>query len=302
MATLFAILSMTLFSTANIAINRGYDGKTQSAGAFLSILITCGFSLAIWAALGLHDGWSRMTREGVAWFALAGVLTVFFGRVFLYASIQYLGAVRASAVKRLNPFFSVLLGVLLLGEVVAGSALWGMLLIAASFALLIREDLRSPAAAGTGARRRLERIVFLGYVYGPLAAFAYASGYVARKQGLLVLPDPLLGTLIGALAGIVVFVIAAGFLKNYRDDLRQTFTGCNPWLLLGGVLSSSGQICYFVALNHGTVSRIALITSMEVFLTIFLSMVIFRSRERVTQQVLLAAGLGVLGTALVILG
>lgn len=45
-----------------------------------------------------------------------------------------MGAVRALAVKRLNPRFSVMLGVLLLGESFDVAILIGMLLIGSSFA------------------------------------------------------------------------------------------------------------------------------------------------------------------------
>ncbi len=294
---------MTLFATSNIAVIRGFDGRTRSAGAFVSIVITFLLSFAIWGLMGLSSGWSPISATALAWFALAGLLTIFFGRVFLYASIQHLGAVKASAIKRLNPFFSVLLGVLLLGETLNPELLTGMALICASFYVLVRQTLRSGRSpegrtAGPGA---LERLKNLGYLYGPVSAFAYASGYVARKQGLLILPDAALGTMLGALTGIVAFVAASQVASSYREDIRQTFTTWNPWLLLAGVLSSLGQLSYFVALNHSSISKIALITSMEVFVTMFLSVVVFRSKEKLSRDVVAAAILGAVGTVLVIL-
>lgn len=294
---------MALFSTANITIIRGFDGKTRSGGAFLSIIITFVLSFAIWTALGLRNGWSPINRTAVTWFVVAGILTIFIGRVFLYASIQHLGAVRASAIKRLNPFFSVLLGVVLLGESVNGKLMVGMALICTSFVVLVRQTLKTTHQQDREVARQgaLDRIVNLGYLYGPVSAFAYASGYVARKQGLLILPDAALGTMVGALSGIVVFVVTSRFIGSYRDDLRQTFTVFNPWLLLAGILSSLGQLCYFVALSHSSISRIALITSMEVFVTIFLSTAVFRSKEKITIDVVVAGSLGVLGTVFVIL-
>jgi drug/metabolite transporter (DMT)-like permease len=299
----FAILSMTFFSSANIAINRGYDGKTRSAGVFLSIVITFLLSAAIWTYFGLREGWPPFNRDAVAWFALAGLLTMFFGRVFVYQSIQYLGAVRASAIKRLNPFFSVLLGVMLLGERVSGPMMLGMALICTSFAVLIHQSLKSaPEKVQHGVKHsRLDRIINLGYLYGPISAFAYALGYVARKQGLLIVPDAALGTMIGAMTGIFVYIIVSRFIKGYRDDLRKTFTVFNPWLLAAGIFSSLGQLSYFVSLTYIGISKIALITSMEVFATMFLSVAVFRSRVKMTTDVLVAGGLGVLGTAFVIL-
>jgi len=294
---------MTLFASANITIIRGYDGETRSGGAFLSIVITFLLSLVIWLILATRDGWPTFNRTAVAWFVLAGFLTIFIGRVFLYASIQHLGAVRASAIKRLNPFFSVMLGVVLLGESVSSMMMVGMVLICTSFIVLVRQSLttvgvREPRKENESA---LTRIINLGYLYGPVSAFAYASGYVARKQGLTILPDAAFGTMVGALTGIVFFVLTSRFIESYRDDLRKTFTVYNPWFLLAGIFASFGQICYFVALSYTSISKIALITSMEVFVTVFLTFVVLRSRENLTLEVLVAAGLGVVGTAFVIL-
>lgn len=302
MGAAFAILSMTLFSIANIAVIRGFDGKTRSGGAFLSIVITFLLSLVIWVGARLHNGWSSIAAGGIVWFAVAGILTIFIGRVFLYASIQHLGAVKASAIKRLNPFFSVLLGVLLLGESLNGTLTAGMALICVSFYVLIRPTLkRGQSGAEEQSPGALERLKNLGYLYGPVSAFAYASGYVARKEGLLILPDAALGTTVGALTGIIVFVMMSRFVASYRDDIRQTFTIFSPWLLFAGIAASLGQLFYFVALSHSSISKIALITSMEVFVTMFLSIFVFRDKEKLTAGVVLAACLGVLGTVLVIL-
>ena len=294
---------MTLFAIANITIIRGYDGKTRGGGAFLSILITFLLSFFIWLILAARNGWPSFNQTAVAWFVLAGFLTIFIGRVFLYASIQHLGAIRASAIKRLNPFFSVLLGVVLLGESVTGLMMVGMALICTSFVVLVRQSVNTVGARVPKVEKQsaLDRMINLGYLYGPVSAFAYACGYVARKQGLMILPDAAFGTMVGALTGIVFFLITSRFIESYRDDLHKTFTVYNPWFLFAGIFASLGQLCYFVALSYTTISKIALITSMEVFITVFLTVVVFRSRENLTGEVIVAAGLGVVGTVLVIL-
>ncbi len=303
MGEALAILSMTMFAMTNIAIVRGHDGKSRSSGAFLSIVITFLMSTVIWMIMVLRNGWPDVNATVVAWFALGGFLTIFVGRVFLYASIQHLGAVKASAVKRLNPFFSVLLGVLILGETISLPMLAGMLLIVLSFAVLVRQAVffTGKESLRVGKQSAFDRFLNLGYLYGPVSALAYAAGYVARKQGMMVLADSALGTMIGALTGIIFFVITSGFINSYRDDLRKTFTVFNKWFLMAGCLSTFGQIAYFTALNYIGISKIALITSMEVFVTMILSTVIFVSKEKLTVDVIVAAGLGFLGTAFVIL-
>lgn len=303
-----ALCSAGCFAAANVTITRG-AAKGEDNGAFLSILLTMTIACAWW--LWGNAGHALPTPDPVSllWFGGAGVLTIFIGRVFLYASVQRLGAVAASAVKRLNPLFSVLLGVLLLGEAFDGAMLVGMLLIGASFAVLISQSLRAArpatgavAATGSSAARPSLRATLanLGYFYGPVSALAYAFGYVARKQGLAGMPDPAFGTMFGAIVGALVFVLIARFVDSYKLALRQTFSSFNPWLFAAGVLSSAGQLLYFAALGSSSIARCAMLSSMEAFFTIFFTVLVTRSRRQLTAPVLLACALGVAGTAFIV--
>jgi drug/metabolite transporter (DMT)-like permease len=311
---LLALLSACCFAAANVTIVRG--ARSRDNGAFLSILMTAAIAGVVWMYGGLRTGWPQVNAVGMIWFAAAGVLTIFIGRVFLFASVQHLGAVQASAVKRLNPFFSVLLGVLVLGEPFDSTMMIGMLLIFSSFGVLLKQSMAptsrsvtagnarpTPRSSGSesAAQSWAAKLAGLGVFYGPVSALAYATGYVARKQGLTALPDPAFGTMFGSVVGAIFFVLAARFVDSYRHAVRNALTTFSPWLFAAAVLSSMGQLLYFTALSYSTISRVALISSMEVFVTIFLTVAIFRSREQLNAPVLLAACLGVAGTAFIVL-
>lgn len=304
MGEMYALLSAACFAASNVTITRGADRDARDNGAFLSILLTAAIASLAMLVLPHPGGHRHGTAAGVAFFVASGVLTVFVGRVFLYASVQHLGAVRASAVKRLNPVFSVLLGVTLLGEPVGLSMAAGMTLIFVSFGLLAMQSWRSrhDVVASTSRRRRgvLARLGNLGYFYGPVSALAYATGYLARKQGLTAMPDPNLGTFIGAVAGALAFLLAALFIDSYRVAVRSTFGAFKPWLIAAGMMASFGQLLSFVALNTSTISRVALIGSMEVIFTMLLSVWVLGGRERMTRLTIIAALLSVLGAGLVI--
>ena len=296
-----ALCSAGCFAAANVTITRG-AAKGQDNGAFLSILLTMAIAGAWWLWRSAGDGFPASNMTSMLWFAIAGVLTIFIGRVFLYASVQRLGAVPASAVKRLNPLFSVLLGVLLLGESFDWAMAAGMLLIAASFAVLIRQSLTSVRPAEGEAQRSLRAtLANLGYFYGPVSALAYAFGYVARKQGLVGMPDPAFGTMFGSIVGALVFVLIARFVDSYKVALQRTFSVFNPWLFAAGVLSSAGQLLYFAALNGSSIARCAMLSSMEAFFTIFFTVLVTRSGKQLTAPVLLACALGVAGTAFIVI-
>jgi drug/metabolite transporter (DMT)-like permease len=296
MGDALAIASASCFAVSNITIARGARPEAEDNGAFVSLLITTAISALGWIAWGIARGFEPVTATALAWFAGAGVFTAFVGRVFFYASVQHLGAMRSSTMKRLNPFFAVLLGVLVLGETLTAGMAIGMLLIIASFAALVSGARPGAAARPTAGARLLN----IGYVYGPVSALGYASGYLLRKMGLAEAHDAFLGAMVGCVVGAALFLATAAFNKDYRTAVRATFLRPNAWLMGAGVMSSFGQILYFAALNVSPMSRVALISSMEVFVTLFLGFALLRKRETITPALLVAAALGVAGTAFII--
>ena len=276
-----------------MTIARG-TGRGDDNGAFLSLLLTAGIAGTGWLVEGCVRGFEAVTLVGLAWFCAAGVFTMFIGRVFLYTSVQHLGAMRASALKRFTPFFSVLLAVLVLHETLNRGAIAGMALIVASVVLLVRGAFRRDA--GVAAQNPSS----IGYLFGIASGLGYAGGSLLRKMGLADAPDALLGAAVGSMVGALLFAITALFHGGYARALRSAFGRPNPWLIAAGVASSCGQIFTFAALNTSPVSRVALIGSMEVFITFALAAIFLRKHEKLTLPVASAATLGVAGTALIL--
>ncbi len=292
----FALASATCFAISNVTIARGARPEAEDNGAFVSLILTTLIAGALWLALGLARGFEPVTPRALLWFAGAGVFTAFVGRVFFYASVQRLGAMRSSTLKRLNPFFAVVLGVAVLHEQLTGGMAIGLVLLAASFGVLMTGSgaVRSEAKPGA------PRLARFGYFYGIVSALGYASGYLLRKMGLAEAHDALLGATAGCFVGAMLFLATATFNADYARAVRATFARPNYWLVGAGTMSSFGQILYFAALNESPMSRVALISSMEVFVTLFLGFVFLRSRERLTPALVLAALLGVAGTVFIV--
>jgi drug/metabolite transporter (DMT)-like permease len=307
MGDILALLSAIAWASANVIIGvgqrRNAAARSADSGAFLSILLTAALAGAVWVVSGGGRPWeSPAALRGTVWFGVAGVLTIFVGRVFLYSSVRSLGPVRASSLKRLLPFFSVLLGVLVLGEALSPMLLAGMVLIFGGFVVLLRESRAAsvgdlPLTPAQGAARSLAH---LGFFYGTVSALAYAAGNVARKYGIDLLPDAAFGAMFGAVVGAVLFLLTALFAKSYAEAVRSTFTGFNPWFWSAGLLSSAGQILFFMAIDLSTLSRAAMIVSTEVFLTLILTVIFVRRQDKVTLAVVLAAALGGIGTIVIL--
>lgn len=282
---ILAAASALAFSFANVFISRTTTSRGDK-GVLFSVVMTLGFSLVLWLMLegAARDSW-RLGRDewrGVGLFAAAGVTVMVFGRNLLFASVRLLGVSRASSVKRLNPFFSVILAVMILGEPLWASDIVGIVLIAAAFGLLVLESSRSGASQDAAPP-------LANYTFGVLAALIYAATYILRKLGLLALPEPALGTFISAAAGLAALALIAIFSREYRDKFLNMFTYLDRWIVLSAISVSAGQILLFAALAFATVSTVAVIASLEIFVSIFLSVVIFRTEARITPLVGLAA-------------
>ncbi len=202
-----------------------------------------------------------------------------------------------------DPVFQLkgsMLAVTVLGEALTPALVAGMSLIFAGFAVLVRESAQAPPPAA-GSRQR-GWLANPGLWYGAVSALAYAAGNVARKWGLNVMPDALLGVAIGAATGALLFVGTGALVASYRKAVRSTFHRFNPWLWLAGALASVGQILFFLAIDRSTVTRVSLIISLEVFGTIGLTALVLGARERLTRPVMIAAALGFAGTMLILPG
>lgn len=292
----YALAAAFFFALCSVCIAKGSRGKGDQ-GVIFSVLVTLVLSLLLW--LGADHGQTGAVDtlalwRGIFWFAVAGVFAMVLGRTFIYASVRHLGVTRAAALKKATPFFSALLAFILLAELLTGSDLWGMLLIGFAFVLLSwRSFYKLPPEQQANTPAPLD------YTWGVAASFSYAMSFITRKYGLIYIVSPGFATFISALAGLIFFFIMAFFSERYRKNFRNLLSNLNPWLIAAAVSVSVGQICIFAALTTESVAVVAILSSLEVFIASFLSVVIFKSEKRPDGLTYLAAVVAFSGAALI---
>lgn len=289
---------LALASAASFALSNNFISRTRTSGGdkgvTFSVLVTMGLSGVLWLMLeagrvGLPT--SAADWRATAYFALAGILAMVFGRTLVFESIRRLGVARSTAVKRLNPFFSVLLATLILAEPVNAPEVAGIVIIALSFAVLVRESLRRRAGTDVPPPP--------AYLFGVVGALAYALSYIGRKAGLTLMDAPAFGTFVSAASGFAAFAVLAALVRQRRAHFRQMFAHLDRWIVTSAVMVSAGQILLFAALAYESVSTVVMIASLEIFVSIFLSVVVFRSEPPPGAPVLFAAVLATVGVVLV---
>lgn len=287
------MLSASCFACGQVFISKSAVRAGDDRGVLLSVLFTAAISCLVWLVLeagSAASGQIPVTGFGLAMFALSGVFSVALGRKFLYVSVRELGVTRAVAVKRLNPFFSVLFAFIVLHEIITGTDLIGMALVAAAFGLLVHHSFKQHRSGDADT----EPAPYL-YFWGVASALSYAISYIFRKQGLEAVQLPAFGTMISALSAIAFFALLAVAIPRRRADFRTVFTGVDRWMVAAGILISFGQILFFAALALEQISTVAMISSLEVFIASFLSIFVFRTEKWPGGTILIAALLATLG-------
>jgi drug/metabolite transporter (DMT)-like permease len=166
-----------------------------------------------------------------------------------------------------------------------------MLAIAGAFGLLIRQSFR--------ARREASAPPPVAFLFGIFGALAYALAYIARKAGLDIMATPAFGTFLSAVTGFAGFAALALVMPRYATNLAGVFRHLDRWIVAAAIMVSFGQILMFAALAYESVATVVMIASLEIFISIFLAVVVFRTEPVPGPAIALAALLATGGVILV---
>jgi drug/metabolite transporter (DMT)-like permease len=210
--------------------------------------------------------------EAIGYFVAAGFLAAILGRTFNYMSIDKLGVPISTALTGTNPLWAMVLGVVFLGEEVTFSTISGSILVVVGVALI----------SGGGKKDKLN-IRALGI---PLAsAFFYAASSAVRKVGLNILPESILGAVVGALTGLIAYPILMRILG--RSGEFNFNREALPFLVGGGIATSVAWISMFMATQQGTVGVVSAIIGANPLFGLVLSAILIKDGEKITPQVLI---------------
>ncbi|AQZ54383.1 MULTISPECIES: DMT family transporter [Alphaproteobacteria] len=278
---IFAILAAFCYAFGSVAATKNAREKGGRGNAvLLSIVLTALFSGGLWLIMGpslppIDTGF----WIGVAIFVVAGMLATVLGRIFFFRSIELAGAIETGLIRRLIPVFAAVLAILFLGESLTIASALAFVLVFAAVALVVLSNRGQIVADDEDARRAAgERNT--GRVLALMSAASYGGSYVARKFAMRWLPDPLIGAFIGAVAAFVWFAVAALFSAAYRRHLSELFRRPTGWQLVAAAFVSLGQTAQFVALSFTTVTAVAIIGTIEMFLAAWLAAWVLRTEDR----------------------
>jgi uncharacterized membrane protein len=265
---LYAILAAFSFGLNAVFVRKGMRESTPVTAT----LVIAGVQVTILSLLLLLD--IPMFNWGaILYFIIAGVFSAILGRTLNYISIDRLGVPISTSLSGTNPLFALILAVIFLGEDVSINTLLGSFFVVAGIALM----------SGWGASNSLN---FRDMVIPLSSAFFYACSSAIRKIGLNILPESILGAVVGALTSLIAYPILLRLIG--RSGEFKFNKKAIPWLIGGGVATSTAWIGMFTATQMGSVSVVSAIIGANPLFGLILSAILLRDTERITKQV--AAG------------
>jgi len=275
-----AIMSAALYGLGGVAIASA-RGRTQGDnGVYLSVLVTAAMTLVLWLGWGNASG---VTPGAFGFFVAAGVTSTILGRITVYRTTEMLGAVSASLFRRLIPVFSVPVAFVLLNEEPDGGTLLGGTLIVVGVVVY------AGLPRGVGAS--------VGLILGVVSSLSYALAYSLRRLGLVEVPDPALGGLIGALTGVVLLPLLA---LPRPQGLRALIADRSRWHWLAALALGGGQTLQFFALQSAPVSHVAVLGALDLVFAAVFAALVFHTETLRLWHFLLSAALAAVGTVILL--
>jgi drug/metabolite transporter (DMT)-like permease len=296
MGDALALGALGLFS-CNAFIVRAASARLEQGLGFL-IALVANVVVAGLAVLqqALVAGISPSVGSAVLLFMVAGVLSSYLGRRGYFRSVETMGPSRAAAVQVTNPVFALVFAWVFLQETLSPAALAGLAI--AVLGLFLTSQV-PPHETATGAASRAMPLAILGPAL--VAAVCYGLGNVARGAAVDDWREPLVGGLLGAVTGILAYLLVGVPVRRVVADLRSADRrGIWLWLLAGGV-TIAGQIAVIAATAYIPIAVAVAISSAVPIVVIPVSVLLLGNVDRVTRRTVAGAALVVGGVVAMVL-
>jgi drug/metabolite transporter (DMT)-like permease len=297
MGVILAVFCAIAYSFNYIFIQLGMRKSPQDNGSFLSLFICVLTVMGIYGSMFLFGGkeMAPVSWMGVSFYMLAGFCTVFLGRTLLFAGIRKIGSSRAAALKNAAPVFTIVMAVLFLGETISLLAGVGILVILTFLFLQARSDFRSE-------RDHSDQGDKSGFMLALAAAICFGIGQGLRKLGIMYDSDAVLGSLIGSVFALSVFILMEIGRKQLKLTLARNFRSINLYFIAAGIVTGLAQVSFFISLLYINVAYVSTIAAIEPIITIILARMLLAGEERINWRLIVTACAVFLGTFIIVIG
>ena len=290
---------LTKVASRRIDIDLGYEFSNTVIVATAAIVVLL---QAAWT--GAFPTWDW---DAALAFALAGIFTTFLGRWLSFESIMLFGPARSSLFQLIVPLFTAIIAAIVLGERLSTLTLWGIPITLGGLFLTVyvpgtfaRAMVRTAAGADRPALLRL--IGASSVVLGSGFALCYSIGNILRGAGMRTWNEPVLGGLLGAISGLLLYKLVTPRRGSLRARLAAADRIGVRIFALMGTLNMGAQVLGIMAMHYIPVSVTSLIVSCMPVLVIPMSVFFLKNQEGITRRTVIGTAVTIAGIAMILLG
>lgn len=221
----------------------------------------------------------------------AGVFQLAMGILFLYASMQRIGAARTAIMSGTQVIFAPLISIIFFGETISVPLIVGTLIIFGGLAFV-------SASSPTTVRNRVPpRTLRFGYLCGVLTGFFWGASYPFSRMATLSLGYPGTSSLFCYIFGVAAISAVLMFSKSEgKFEIGRT---SKVYLSLSGALNTLGTLARSTALSLAPVVLVSPFASLSPLPAVLLSYLIIQKAELINRKVVVGAVAVVTGAVIV---
>jgi drug/metabolite transporter (DMT)-like permease len=296
MGDALALGALALFS-CNVFIVRAASARLEQG---LGFLIALAANVVVVGLAVLEQvfvsGVRPATGSAVLLFMVGGILSSYLGRRGYFRSVETMGPSRAAGFQVTNPVFALVFAWLFLQETLTPLALGALAVVV--LGLLLTSQVPGYETASRTSSRSMP-LAFVGPALG--AAACYGLGNVARGAAVDEWREPLVGGFLGAVTGILAYLLVAVPVRRLVADLRSADRrGIWLWSLAGAV-TIAGQVAVIASTTYIPIAVAVAISSAMPMVVIPVSVLLLDNAERVTRRTVAGAALVVGGVGVMVL-
>jgi drug/metabolite transporter (DMT)-like permease len=242
----------------------------------------------LWPLAIFLTDFATINLAGILVFAVSGVLTPGIVRLLYYSGLKKLGAPVNSSVFSVYPLYSVLLAVLLLGEMLSLENWVGVLLVILGGALV--EISSREINSGVKYNRR-------NLIFPILGGLTLGVSSIIRKYALDIYNAPVLGVAVAYTFSFLPYAVMLMGSRSTRKglSLKRDFR----FFWIAGIGQAISWILSFYALSYERVSIITPLLSVEPLFVALFAYIYLRDLEQVSRKLVVSIILTFLGVVLV---
>jgi len=283
-----ALLAALAYSLSTVLVRKRLDESNFFSAC---LVITVVGNVILWPLTLLFINLRTVNLEGVMFFVLAGLLAPGVTRLLYFKGVETVGVSVNTPVFATYPLYTSILAVLLLGETLVLENWIGIICIITGVVFIER----SLAKPKTDPRKIPKK----GLVFPLLATLTVAVSHIARKHGLNIYNEPLLGVALGYFISFFLYILLLTFHFSFTTQ-NSIFLGRDFRLFWKpGLCLSLGWLLAFHALSIEKVSVVTPIIQTEPLFILLFAYLYLKELEHLTSKLIIGTLLIVIGVMLV---